>query len=147
MTEVAGRRDAGTPGHVPRQTSLPGARVPVSRRPGVPSLAKVVLFAASLAPLAVIALKLCRDEYGEPVRDIEHATGEWALRFLAITLALTPLRRLFGWNVLAKYRRMLGLFTFFYATVHLGIYLGLDMLFDVGDIVEDATKHPRIWIG
>ena len=109
--------------------------------------AKALVFAAALAPLAIIAWKLYRDEYGEPIRDIEHATGEWALRFLAITLALTPLRRLFGWNVLAKYRRMLGLFTFFYATVHLGIYLGLDMLLDVGDILEDATKHPRIWIG
>ena len=155
MAETAGRgtREGGRsasghpevvhpPSPVPRPPRAPSAKRSDSARWG-----KVVVFLASLAPLAYIAWKLYRDEYGEPVRDIEHDTGEWALRFLAITLALTPLRRLFGWNALVKYRRMLGLFTFFYATVHLGIYLGLDMLFDVGDIVEDATKHPRIWVG
>jgi sulfoxide reductase heme-binding subunit YedZ len=66
---------------------------------------------------------------------------------LAITLAITPARRLFGWNGLAKYRRMLGLFVFFYATVHLLIYLGLDMQLDGSDIVEDIIEHKYVTIG
>jgi sulfoxide reductase heme-binding subunit YedZ len=66
---------------------------------------------------------------------------------LAITLAITPARRIFGWNALAKYRRMLGLFVFFYATVHVTMYLGLDMVGDVGLIVEDIIEHKYITIG
>lgn len=82
-----------------------------------------------------------------PIEAIELRTGRWALRFIIITLAVTPLRRLTGWNELIKYRRMLGLFAFFYATLHLSAFIGLDMFFDVSDIVEDIVKHPYITIG
>jgi len=82
-----------------------------------------------------------------PIEEVELRTGRWALRFIAITLAVTPLRRLTGWNEVIKYRRMLGLFAFFYATLHLIAFIGLDMFFDVGDIVEDIVKHPYITIG
>jgi sulfoxide reductase heme-binding subunit YedZ len=66
---------------------------------------------------------------------------------LAVTLAVTPARRLFGWNALIRYRRMLGLFVFFYACIHLTAYLYLDMQFDVSDIVEDIIEHKYITIG
>lgn len=82
-----------------------------------------------------------------PIEEIELRTGRWALRFIAITLAVTPLRRITGWNEAIKYRRMLGLFAFFYATLHLSAFIGLDMFFDVSDIVEDIVKHPYITIG
>ena len=82
-----------------------------------------------------------------PIEEIELRTGRWALRFIAITLAVTPLRRLTGWNEAIRYRRMLGLFAFFYATLHLSAFIGLDMFFDVSDIVEDIVKHPYITIG
>ncbi len=82
-----------------------------------------------------------------PFEELEKQTGRWTLRLLAVTLAITPARRLFGWNGAIRYRRMLGLFVFFYATVHLSAYLGLDMQLDVGDIVEDIIEHKYITIG
>src|SRR5215210_8491957 len=105
-------RDGGMTGWRDELPTAPGSSsrhpvIPPSRVKRAPSFAstrptKAFVFLLSLVPLALIAWKVYRDEYGEPIRDIEHETGEWALRFLAITLALTPLRRLFGWNVLAK---------------------------------------------
>ena len=74
-------------------------------------------------------------------------TGIWALRFLLLTLAITPLRRLTGWNVLIQYRRMLGLFAFFYATVHLGSYIAFDRFFAFGEILADVAKRPFITAG
>ena len=82
-----------------------------------------------------------------PYEELEKQTGRWTLRILAATLAVTPLRRLFGWNALIRYRRMLGLFVFFYACVHLTMYLYLDMQFVVADIVEDIIEHKYITIG
>src|SRR4051812_5075036 len=76
-------------------------------------LAKPAVFVACLLPLAWIGLKFQRDALGvNPIRELEIETGLWTLRLLAVTLAITPARRAFGWNGLAKYRRMLGLFTF-----------------------------------
>ena len=107
-----------------------------------------VLFLACLVPLALIVAKLLRDELGaNPIEKVELETGRWALRFLAITLAITPIRRISGANKLAKYRRMLGLFTFSYATIHLLTYVGLDMVFDVSDIVEDVAEHLYVTVG
>jgi sulfoxide reductase heme-binding subunit YedZ len=106
----------------------------------------VVLLA--LVPVARLVLGAVTDNLGaNPIEALEHGTGLWTLRFLAITLAITPARKLTGWNWLAKYRRMLGLFTFFYATLHLLVYAGLDMTLDVGDIVEDVVKHPYVTLG
>jgi methionine sulfoxide reductase heme-binding subunit len=71
----------------------------------------------------------------------------WTLRMLAITLAVTPVRRATGWNWLVKYRRMLGLFTFFYATVHLSMWAGVDWFFAWGDMWHEIVKHKYILIG
>lgn len=82
-----------------------------------------------------------------PIEEVELRTGRWALRFIIITLAVTPFRQITGWNEVVRYRRMFGLFAFFYATLHLSAYIGLDMFFDVSDIVEDIVEHPYITIG
>jgi methionine sulfoxide reductase heme-binding subunit len=82
-----------------------------------------------------------------PIRELEIQTGLWTLRFLAITLSVSPVRRTFGWNFLAKYRRMLGLFTFFYACVHLSMWVGVDWFFDWGAMGDEIVKHKYILIG
>lgn len=83
----------------------------------------------------------------EPVKGIEHATGETAIRFLALTLAVTPVRQLTGWNWLAPYRRMLGLFMFFYASAHLAVFYALDLEMHLGEVVTEIVKRPYITIG
>ncbi len=82
-----------------------------------------------------------------PVETLSHRTGDWSLRFLLLTLAVTPLRRLTGWNGLIKFRRMLGLFAFFYVCLHFGVYLIFDQFFDWASIVEDVAKRPYITVG
>jgi sulfoxide reductase heme-binding subunit YedZ len=109
---------------------------------------KPLVFLAALAPLLWLAYRALTDDLGaEPVRELELETGRWTLRLLAATLALTPLRRLFGWNGLAKHRRMLGLFTFFYASVHLALWVGADFLFAFDQMAEEIVKHRYILIG
>ncbi|MEP6493460.1 MAG: protein-methionine-sulfoxide reductase heme-binding subunit MsrQ [bacterium] len=78
---------------------------------------------------------------------MEIQTGLWTLRLLAVTLSVTPVRRIFGWNFLVKYRRMLGLFTFFYACVHLSMWAGVDWFFAWGDMWGEIVKHKYILIG
>lgn len=109
---------------------------------------KPLVFLAALAPLLWLVYRAVTDDLGaEPVRELEIETGLWTLRLLAATLALTPLRRLFGWNGLVKYRRMLGLFTFFYATVHLSLWVGPDYLFAFDQMAEEIVKHRYILVG
>ncbi|MGI8546957.1 MAG: sulfite oxidase heme-binding subunit YedZ [Gemmatimonadaceae bacterium] len=109
---------------------------------------KTVVFIAALIPLLHLAYGLYADTLGaNPVEAVEHGTGKWTLRFLIFTLMITPLRRMLGWNELIKYRRMIGLFAFFYATVHLSIYFSLDVGFSVSDVVHDVIKHPYITMG
>jgi sulfoxide reductase heme-binding subunit YedZ len=99
-------------------------------------------------PLAWLAWRAINNDLGPfPYEELERQTGRWTLRLLAVTLAVTPARRIFGWNAAIRYRRMLGLFVFFYACVHLSAYLGLDMQLDVSDIVEDIIEHKYITIG
>jgi sulfoxide reductase heme-binding subunit YedZ len=83
----------------------------------------------------------------DPVEGLEHATGEWAIRFLALTLAITPVRQLTGWNAIAPYRRMLGLFAFWYATAHLAVFAGLDLELQLGEVAGEIVKRPYITIG
>ncbi|HEX4469790.1 MAG TPA: protein-methionine-sulfoxide reductase heme-binding subunit MsrQ [Gemmatimonadaceae bacterium] len=83
----------------------------------------------------------------EPVREAEVFTGLWTLRFLAITLAVTPVRELLGIGALARYRRMFGLFTFFYACVHLSMWVGVDWFFDWRAMGGEIAKHKYILIG
>ena len=106
------------------------------------------VFLASLVPFALLLFDFATDRLSaDPIEEITHRTGWWTLTFLMITLSVTPLRRLTGWNRLIKLRRMLGLFAFFYATLHLLIYFGLDQLFSVAYIGEDILERPYITAG
>ncbi len=82
-----------------------------------------------------------------PAETIQLSTGLWAFRFLLLTLAVTPLRRLTHWNVAIQYRRMLGLFAFFYATLHFTSYWAFDLLFAFGAMAKDVAKRPFILLG
>ncbi len=109
---------------------------------------KPLVFLLALVPLAWLAWQLYDDQVrGDLVKAIEIRTGTWALRFLALTLAITPLRRLTGWSWLQLYRRMLGLFVFFYATVHFGVYLGIDIELDWAEMGKSIVKRPYITLG
>ena len=83
----------------------------------------------------------------EPIKDLTHRTGTWGITAITATLAITPLRRLTGWNRLQSYRRMLGLFGFFYIALHFLVYLVLDQFFDWHTIAKDITKRPYITVG
>lgn len=113
-----------------------------------------VIFAASLIPAVWVIAAIASDFFAgtrllgsNPIKEAEHFTGRWVLRFLMFTLAVTPIRRTFGWNWLQRYRRMLGLFAFFYATLHLLIYFLLDLELEWGDLAADIIERPYITIG
>jgi sulfoxide reductase heme-binding subunit YedZ len=109
---------------------------------------KALVFAICLLPVAHLAWRGLTDRLGaDPIREMQIETGLWALRFLAATLAVTPVRRLTGWNALAKYRRTLGLFTFFYASVHVSWWIGIDWFFDFPAMWEEIVKHKYILVG
>ncbi|AMK77073.1 MULTISPECIES: sulfite oxidase heme-binding subunit YedZ [Methylomonas] len=109
---------------------------------------KAAVFLIALLPLAKLAAAAYADDLGaNPIEKITHVTGYWALTFLLITLAVTPLRRLSGWLWLMRLRRMLGLFAFFYAVLHFSTYLVLDQFFDWDAIDKDIVKRPYITIG
>ena len=111
---------------------------------------KPLVFLACLVPFALVA----GDLFGvtgslgaNPVEEILDRFGNWGLRFVMITLAVTPLRQLSGWNWLARFRRMLGLFTFFYVLMHFLTWLVLDQGLLLSAIAEDIVKRPFITIG
>ena len=111
-------------------------------------LAKPFVFALCLLPLSWLLYLVAQDQLGaNPQEALIRATGDWALRFLVIVLAVTPLRELSGLSAMARYRRMLGLFMYFYALLHFLSYSGFDMGFDVADIVIDIAKRPFILVG
>jgi len=110
--------------------------------------AKAAVFVACLLPLArLFWLGATDDLTANPIEFVTRSTGTWTLVFLLITLAVTPVRRLTGWNALLRLRRMLGLYAFFYGVLHLVTYLWLDQFFDVAAIVEDIVERPFITIG
>jgi sulfoxide reductase heme-binding subunit YedZ len=111
--------------------------------------AKVFVFVLCLVPLAIIAGEGPSGWGSNPTQFLEHATGDWILRFLAITLAVTPLRKIkiLGLTQLIRFRRMLGLFAFFYAFVHFSLYLGLDQVLDFHGVWADIAKRPYITVG
>lgn len=112
------------------------------------NIGKVSVFSLCLIPLAYLGWLAWRDQLGtNPVETLSHRTGDWSLRWLLLTLAITPLRRLSGWNWLLRFRRMLGLFAFFYACIHFSVYLIFDQFFDLAAIVEDIAKRPYITVG
>ncbi len=109
---------------------------------------KAAVFLLALIPLANLVAGLFTDGLGaNPVETITHATGDWALRFVLITLAVTPLRELFGWHRLMLLRRMLGLFAFFYASLHLATWVVFDHFFDAAGMLEDVLERPYITFG
>jgi sulfoxide reductase heme-binding subunit YedZ len=110
--------------------------------------AKIAVFIAAWYPLARIVLFGMTDRLGaNPIEFITRSTGLWTLVFLCITLAVTPLRRLTGVVAFVRFRRMLGLYAFFYATLHFTTYLWFDKWFDVAAILKDIGKRPFITVG
>lgn len=109
---------------------------------------KPSVFILCLLPLAWLSFALATGRLGaNPIEALTRDTGEWALRLLLITLCMTPLRRFMGWAWPLRIRRMLGLFAFFYACVHLSTYVWLDQFFDWGEILRDILKRPFITVG
>jgi len=108
----------------------------------------VVLFVLALLPLARLVVAAFTGGLGvNPIEFVTRSTGTWTLSFLLITLTVTPLRRITGWNWLIRLRRMLGLFAFFYACLHFITYVWLDQFFDPTAIVKDVVKRPFITVG
>lgn len=109
---------------------------------------KAVVFLACLIPFGQLVWAALSDNLGvNPIETVTRTTGTWTLLFLLITLSVTPLRRLSGWHWLIKLRRMLGLFAFFYASLHFSTYLVLDQFFDFQEILKDVLKRPYVTVG
>ena len=109
---------------------------------------KIVIFTLSLVPMCFIIYQIITNQLGpEPIKDITHHTGKWTLYFIVITLAMTPLKKITKLNIWINYRRMFGLFIFFYASVHLMTYVGLDYRFNLASIGDDIIKKKYIFIG
>ena len=109
---------------------------------------KAVLFIICLVPFFYILLLTMTGRLGaNPIEELTHFTGTWTLNLLLVTLSVTPLRQLTGINRIIQYRRMLGLFAFFYACLHFLCYFVLDQFFDLDAIMEDIFKRPYITVG
>ena len=109
---------------------------------------KVPIFLLCLAPLGFLVWRTLTGNLGaNPVEFIQHATGDWTLRFLVFTLCITPLRKILKLPELIRFRRMLGLFAFFYACLHFLTYLGPDQSFDLKAIWKDVAKRPFVTVG
>src|SRR6266542_483056 len=105
-------------------------------------------FLVCLVPLGQLAYRAYNADLGaNPIDTITRFTGSWALIFLLASLAVTPLRRITGWNELIKFRRMLGLYAFSYALLHFSTFVGLDHLFDLNRIAKDIVKRPYVTAG
>ena len=109
---------------------------------------KPSVFILSTIPFLLICYKIYFNKLGpEPVKEITHFTGEWTLIFICLTLSMTPLKRLTNLNIWISFRRMLGLFVFFYASLHLLTYIGIDYRFNLQPILDDVLKKKYIFIG
>lgn len=109
--------------------------------------AKVILFMICLLPLLRAIWIVATGEAVNPIEFALRSSGTWALVALLLSLAVTPLRQLTGLNALIRFRRMLGLFAFFYALLHFSIWLGLDRYFEWASIIKDLTRRPFIIAG
>ena len=126
----------------------------MTRETAIRWVAKPIVFTAALMPLAWIAWTAVASGFGptgplgaNPIEYINRFLGDWAIRFLLMALAVTPLRGITGWTTLMRFRRMIGLFAFFYVCMHLSSYIGLDQFFDWGEIWRDITKRNYITVG
>jgi sulfoxide reductase heme-binding subunit YedZ len=109
---------------------------------------KATLFLVCLGPLAAIILPfVLHATIPDPLQFIQHGTGDWTLRFLVIALTITPLRQILHLPELIRFRRMLGLFAFFYGCLHFSTYLVFDKLFDIHEIGKDIYKRPYVTVG
>lgn len=109
---------------------------------------KVAVFLLCLSPLGVLGLRAYRGQLtANPVEFVQHFTGDWTLRFLLVTLSITPLRKLLNLPDLIRFRRMLGLFAFFYVCLHFLAYIGPDQSFDLGGMWKDVVKRPFVTVG
>lgn len=109
---------------------------------------KVAVFSLCLFPLAMLVWRaLHGDLTANPIEFITHATGDWTLRFLIITLTITPLRKILRLPQLIRFRRMLGLFAFFYGCLHFSTWIGLDKFFDLAEMWKDVQKRRFITVG
>ena len=109
---------------------------------------KLAVFLACLIPLGQLLYNAwAGDLTANPIEFITHFTGDWTLIFLLATLSVTPLRKILGWNDLIKFRRMLGLFAFFYVLLHFSTFMVLDHFFDFQAIVKDIIKRPYVTAG
>lgn len=112
------------------------------------SILKASLFGLALVPFLRLVWAVFADQLGaNPLEFITRNTGDWTLYFLCITLAITPLRRLLNWAWLIKFRRMFGLYAFFYACLHFLTFLWFDHFFDVAAMLKDVAKRPFILVG
>lgn len=146
-----------------RQSSAASGAAPVrAKRGGGPAAGRLLIklkplvFLVCLIPAAQIAWNLYRVVTGtggltalgaNPIQEVEILTGLWTLRFLAITLAVTPVREVSGLGQLSKFRRMFGLFTFFYACIHVSMWVGVDWYFDWRAMGDEIVKHKYILVG
>src|SRR5262249_22741166 len=111
-------------------------------------LLKVIVWALCLCPVSLLAWKATHDELGaNPLSEVTLSTGHWTLYLLLTTLAISPLRKITGLNWVIRFRRLVGLFAFFYGCLHLMTYLWFDKFFDVHEIVKDIYKRPFITAG
>jgi sulfoxide reductase heme-binding subunit YedZ len=114
-------------------------------------LTKPVVFLLALVPLGILLLRAFElaglGVGANPIEALLHELGRWGLKFLLLTLAITPLRWWTGWNWLLRFRRMLGLFSFFYILLHFAVYAVLDQGLDLKLIIEDVIKRPYITLG
>jgi len=109
---------------------------------------KVVVFLASAIPFVQLSWGLLRNDLGiNPVETLQHTTGDWTLRFLILTLAISPLRKTFRLPELIRFRRMLGLFAFFYVVLHFVTYLGPDQSFNFSGMWDDVAKRKFVTVG
>ena len=109
---------------------------------------KPIIFILSIIPFLLITYKIFFNKLGpEPVKEITHFTGEWTLIFICLTLSMSPLKKLTNFNFWIKVRRMLGLFVFFYASLHLLTYVGIDYRFSWQPIFDDVVKKKYIFVG
>jgi sulfoxide reductase heme-binding subunit YedZ len=109
---------------------------------------KVAVFLLCLIPFGELVWRIIKSELGaNPVEFLQHATGDWTLRFLVFTLCITPFRKLLNLPDLIRFRRMLGLFAFFYVSLHFLTYLGPDQAFDLAAMWKDVAKRPFITVG
>lgn len=109
---------------------------------------KVAVFLICLIPFANLLWRFIKGNLGiNPVETLQHGTGDWTIRFIVFTLCITPFRKLFKLPDLIRFRRMLGLFAFFYVCLHFLTYLGPDQSFDVSGMWKDVAKRPFITVG